>query len=103
MAKLKDVVAVTGKYEKNGETKSKYTNCGALIESNGKQFLVLEVIPAPVVGKDGIPKWLLNLYDPNDNRQKPEPENPDKPKPAGGGAPMDDDIPFNVFEKGSVV
>lgn len=87
MAKLKDVVAVTGKYEKNGETKAKYTNCGALIEANGKQFLVLEVIPAPVVGKDGIPKWFLNLYDPKDEKPKQE-------KPAAGGAPMDDDIPF---------
>lgn len=88
MAKLKDVVAVTGKYEKNGETKAKYTNCGALIESNGKQFIVLEVIPAPVVGKDGVPKWFLNLYDPQEKQEKPKQEK------TAGGVPLDDDIPF---------
>ena len=86
MAKLKDVVAVTGKYEKDGQTKAKYTNCGALIEANGKQFIVLEVIPAPVVGKDGVPKWFLNLYDPQEEKKAE--------KPKSSKSDFNDDVPF---------
>jgi len=93
MAKLKDVVAVTGKYkDKEGNDKAKYTNCGAIIESNGKQYLVMEVMPAPVVGKDGVPKWFLHLYEPQEHVAKPKPAATSSGAVAGND--FNDDIPF---------
>jgi hypothetical protein len=86
--KLKDVVAITGKYKnKSGEDKASYTNCGSIIESGGKQYLILEVIPAPVIGKDGIAKWFLNLYD-------PKPKEEARPVPKAVGQDFNDEIPF---------
>ena len=83
MAKIKDVVAITGKYtNKEGVEKMSYTNCGSVVEANGKQYLIMEVIPAPVIGKDGIPKWFLHLYDPKPKADKP------------AAKPDDSDVPF---------
>jgi len=45
MAKTHDIVAVVGEYEKNGEKKLKYKNCGAVIEKNGKMYIKLDAIP----------------------------------------------------------
>jgi len=84
MAKLKNVVAVTGKYEKDGQSKNRYTTCGALVEANGKQYVILDVIPAPTIGKDGVSKWFFSLYD--DDKQKAE-----KPQ---AKPELNDDIPF---------
>lgn len=46
MAKLYDVRAVTGEYEKDGETKKRYTTIGAVLETkNGGMMIKLDVLP----------------------------------------------------------
>jgi len=45
MPKTHDIVAVVGEYEKDGQTKPKYKNCGAVIEKNGKMYIKLDAIP----------------------------------------------------------
>ena len=46
MAKLYDIRAVTGEYEKDGETKKRYTTIGAVLETkNGGQMIKLDTLP----------------------------------------------------------
>jgi len=46
MAKLYDVRAVTGEYEKDGETKKRYTTIGAVLETkSGGMMIKLDVLP----------------------------------------------------------
>lgn len=46
MAKLYDVRAITGEYEKDGETKKRYTTIGAVLETkNGGMMIKLDVLP----------------------------------------------------------
>ena len=46
MAKLYDVRAVTGEYEKDGETKKRYTTIGAVLETkSGGKMIKLDVLP----------------------------------------------------------
>ncbi len=68
MIKKYDIVAVTGTYQKNGETKNRFKNVGVMMEKDGKPFLLLERtfnlagLPNPQ-GKDTV---LLSLYEPKD-------------------------------------
>ena len=92
MAKLKDVVASVGKYTNSaGEEKTKFVNCGSLIESNGKQYIVMEVIPAPTVGKDGSSKWWFSLFDPKPRAGQ---DKPSKPIVRVAEDELNDSIPF---------
>ncbi len=45
MPKTHDIVAIVGSYQKDGQDKPKYKNCGALIEKNGKLYIKLDAIP----------------------------------------------------------
>ena len=46
MGKIYDIRAVTGEYEKDGETKKRYTTIGAVLETKkGGQMIKLDVIP----------------------------------------------------------
>jgi len=46
MAKLYDIRAITGEYEKEGETKKRYQTIGAVLETkSGGQMIKLDVIP----------------------------------------------------------
>lgn len=52
MGKLYDIRAITGEYEKDGETKKRYATIGVVLETkNGGQMIKLETIP---VGWDGV-------------------------------------------------
>lgn len=79
MKKIKDVVYAE-KYTSGGEEKTRYTNCGALLErDDGSLTLKLEAIPVGFTG------W-LNCYDP-----KPK----EGGKPRSGAANEDpESIPF---------
>lgn len=65
MAKVYDLVAVTGKYMKDGVEKSKYMNCGVVIEKDGKLSAKIEGLP---VGGE----WngWLSLFEPRQNDQQ---------------------------------
>lgn len=68
MIKKYDIVATVGTYQKNGETKSRFKSVGAMMEKDGKPFLLLDRtfnlagLPNPQ-GKDTV---LLSLYEPKD-------------------------------------
>ena len=71
MAKLYDIRAVTGTYEKDGETKKRYATIGAVLETkNGGQMIKLDTLP---VSWDGF-AYLNEPYEkdkPNDISDKP--------------------------------
>lgn len=46
MAKIYDIRAKIGEYEKDGETKSRYATIGAVLETkNGNQMIKVDMIP----------------------------------------------------------
>lgn len=103
MGKLYDVTAVTGTYEKDGETKKRYQTIGAVFDTKNGQMLKLEAVP---IGWDG---WAyLNEPQQREQQQKPAARIPQRPgaaadrghgtqasRPSTGFDDMDDDIPFN--------
>lgn len=47
MKPIKRAVAITGEYEKNGQTKKQYTNVGTLFQrEDGSLSLKIEAVPA---------------------------------------------------------
>jgi hypothetical protein len=66
MGKKFDLVAVTGTYEVNGETKKRYANCGAVFEKeDGSLSVKIESLP---VGTE----WngWLSMYEPQQRQQQ---------------------------------
>lgn len=89
MAKVYDVIAMTGEYkDKDGNMKKSWTRCGAIFEKDGKQSLKMD---AHAVGNDG---WYI-LREP----QQREQQAPRNSEPVNAGQAVDDfgdsDIPFN--------
>ena len=60
-----DIVAKVGTYTgKDGTTKGEFKNVGALIEKDGKPFLILDRIFSPAgMPQDGRSTVLLSLYE----------------------------------------
>lgn len=81
MAKKYDVVAGNGEYQdRDGNTKVRWQNCGAVFEKDGKLSLKLECLP---IGKD-FDGW-LKLFEPK-QRQNAQPRQSQDD--------FNDDIPF---------
>lgn len=84
MIKKYDIVATTGSYTKNGETKNRYKNVGVVMEKDGKPFILLERTFNPAgLPNDGKESVLLSLYPPKE-----------KGSDQGLQQPLDDHIPF---------
>ena len=82
MKKIKDAVAITGTYMKDGEEKKRYMNIGVLLErDDGSTCLKLEAVPTNFDG------W-INFYDPKITQAKNE------IKDSQAQDEMEDDIPF---------
>lgn len=73
MGKLYEVTAVTGTYEKDGETKKRYMNIGSVIETKNGLSLKLEAVP---VGWDG---WAYLNEPQQREQQKPAARTPNRP------------------------
>lgn len=91
--KLYDLAVKTGEYQdREGNTKGRYENIGAVMRNDNGQFMMLKRTfnPAGVDGKgDSI---LVSMFEPkarDDNRQSP------RPSQGGGNHDLDDSIPFN--------
>jgi len=89
--KLYDLAVKTGSYEKNGETKGRYENIGAVMEGgDGNKFLMVKrsFNPAGVPFKEGSDAILVSMFTPKarDGEQRAE--------PAGSSPDPNDDIPF---------
>lgn len=68
MKKLKDLAVVTGTYQKDGKTKKRYQNIGALMESENGQFLLLDPLInlAAVPREEGRDRVVASMFEPKD-------------------------------------
>ena len=83
----KRLVVANGKYEKNGQEKTRWVNVGHLHEHDGKHYITLEshINVAAFERKENDTRVFVNMFD-NDRQDKPrESENP---------ADFDSDLPF---------
>ncbi len=101
--KIYDLAAVVGTYQKDGDTKNRYQNVGAILQKeDGGKFIMLErwFNPAGVPNPDNRSTVLLSMFEPkprDGSGQAPQPPRSPQPqgnKQAGGFDEMDDDIPF---------
>jgi hypothetical protein len=66
MKKIKDLVVKVGTYEKDGETKNKYENIGAIMErDDGGKFMFLKrsFNPAGVPYKNETESIIVSMFD----------------------------------------
>jgi hypothetical protein len=71
--KIYDLAVKTGTYQSQGETKNRYMNVGALMESDdGNSFIMLNACfnPAGVPRKDGSESILVSCFVPKDSGQQ---------------------------------
>lgn len=88
MAKLYDVVAITGAYtDKEGREKKRYATLGAVIETKNGPMLKLETIPVTWEG-------IAYLNEPRPRTQAPTASPPMDERQNPAEAVFDDDIPF---------
>lgn len=93
--KVYDICVKTGSYtNRDGETKNRYQNVGAVIQGDNGPFILLErwFNPAGVdTDRDSV---LLSLFKPD--RDKPQQPAPQQSAGGGGhgGGGLEDDIPF---------
>jgi len=88
LKKLYDLCAVNGTYEKNGETKNRYVNVGAIMEKeDGGRFIFLErsFNPAGIPNPDNRTNIILSMFKKENGNQGQENNN---------NFNSDDDIPF---------
>jgi len=92
MIKKYDIVATTGTYQQDGETKNRYKNVGAVMEKDGNIFILLDRIfnPAGLPNKDNRGAVLLSLYPSKNNSNQEQRPQTD----AHSQARLDDEIPF---------
>lgn len=98
--KLYDLAVVTGSYTSQGETKNRYANVGAVMQSDdGNKFIMLNrhFNPAGVPFREGAESILVSMFKPKDadgNAPAPARAPAPAPRPAAK-APVDDgDVPF---------
>lgn len=72
MQKAYDIVAKVGSYEKDGETKNRYKNVGAVMKTEDGMFLFMDKTfnPAGVPSKEGSESIILNLFEPKPREEK---------------------------------
>lgn len=93
---VKDIVAVTGTYMKNGEEKRNFKNVGRVMKGDdGSSFLLLDASfnPAGVPRKDGSDSITLSLYDPKP-KDGQQPQQAPRSAPAAASVHDDGLIPF---------
>ncbi len=95
---MKDIVAKVGSYEKDGQTKNRYTKIGVIRENQYGEYLMLdpEINLAGVLIKQRLadPKAggmvMCSIFDRDDSKQAQAA--PRQSAPAADG--FDDDVPF---------
>lgn len=95
--KLKDVVIKTGEYQKNGETKGRWQNVGALMRSDdGNDFIILErwFNPAGLPNPDNRGSVILSLFESRSQGENNRSQNGSERAEGGQANDFDDDIPF---------
>lgn len=74
MKKIKDLVVKVGEYQKDGETKPRWKNVGALMENDNGQFLFLDKTfnPAGIETESGRESIIISMFDPKGKDQRQE-------------------------------
>jgi hypothetical protein len=94
MSKQYDIAVKVGEYtDREGNTKGRYMNVGAVIQGDKGPYIVLDRTfnPAGVPNPDGRSSVLLSLFAPKDADQRPQAKPASQP---AGGDGFDDDIGF---------
>ncbi len=99
MKKIKDLAVKTGSYTtKDGETKNKYENIGAIVEGqDGSKFMFLKrsFNPAGVPFKDGSTDIIVSLFDVKKDGEAPQQaQQPQQPQQAQQAPEQNGEIPF---------
>lgn len=96
MSKKYDLVVKTGEYtDRDGNTKGRFKNIGAVMAGKDGPYILLDRTfnPAGVPGQDGRDNIIVSMYEPRDDNGGQR-----APAPRGGGgsasADLDDSIPF---------
>lgn len=104
MTKKYDLAVKTGSYQKDGETKNRYENIGAVFQGDDGPFIVLKrsFNPAGVPFKEGSDSIIVSCFAPKDNQgngggngggqRQAAPAQRQAPAQQQGG--YDDDVPF---------
>jgi hypothetical protein len=100
--KLYDLAVKTGEYQKDGETKGRYENVGAVFANDeGGKFITLKRTfnPAGVPNPDGRDSLILSMFEPRDKDESPRQRSGGSGQRQSGSPPpaddfSDDDIPF---------
>lgn len=90
MKKIKDLAVKVGTYEKDGQTKNRYMNIGAILEKDdGGKFMLLDRTfnPAGVPNQDGKNTIIVSMFDVDGAKKQDS-------SPQKTSQTMDDDIPF---------
>lgn len=80
MKKKYNLAVKTGEYQKDGQTKGRYQNVGAIMESEKGQFILLEKTFNPAGIQDGKNSVLIHMFE--------------EKKEQGNAAFDNDEIPF---------
>ena len=87
----KDIVAITGTYQKDGQDKPRYKNVGVVIEKDGKQYIKMESLVT--IHDDGHTVNFFSLFD-KAERAEPARQAAQGKAPSGMDDFPDDDVPF---------
>jgi hypothetical protein len=73
-----DVAVKTGSYMKDGQEKARYENVGAVWDGDNGPYLVMKRTfnPAGVPFKDGSDSIFLSLFEPRQDNQQPQRQQP---------------------------
>lgn len=93
-----DLAVKTGEYQKNGETKGRYKNIGAVFEGDKGPYLLLDasVISMQLfalVNKDRRDSVIVSMFEPKGQEERRTAQAASG-GPSGAGADADDEIPF---------
>ena len=94
--RVKDLAVKVGTYQKDGETKNRYENIGAVMKSDdGSTFLFIKKTfnPAGVPTDEGRESILVSVFDLKDSDGGQRQQAPSRQAPVQQGI-ADDDIPF---------
>ena len=75
MKKKYDLAVKTGTYQKDGDTKNKYLNVGAIMEKDdGGTFILLDRTfnPAGVPNPDDRENFIISMFEPKSNDSMPD-------------------------------
>ena len=87
-----DIAIKAGEYEKNGETKGRWVNVGAVMQGDNGFFALLDPgVNLAAYKEQGKDKVIASLFEANRQQQAPQQPQQDPSQPADD---IDDDLPF---------